>query len=149
MACDDRYLYTSPWFFLFLMTILLFITFVIVIENNGQFKNGNDIPSWLWMMFIFIILFLFVSFILYYYHIKNFKCPDIVTPITQIQPIMHYPVYTPVHYQEPYLHESPCSLSYNQSNLVEQEIITNAESTTYKYTDTDISIPLSALNPFV
>lgn len=138
MACDDRYLYTSPWFYLFLLALILFIVFIIVIENHDEFKTGG-IPTWVWMIFIFILLFLFVSFILYYYHIKNYQCPVVEQQIQQVQlqPLIPH-----------YVHEDePCSIP--TSNLVEERIYQHEDMTVYQYTDADVAIPFSALNPYV
>lgn len=146
MACDDRYLYTSPWFYLFIFTIILFIMFIIIIENDGGFKSGTGIPTWIWMMFLFIILFLFVSFVLYYYHIKNIPCDVVsVNPIMPITPIQA-PVYQQINIPV-YAEVTPCSVP--TINLVEEEVIYEEDTTIYRYTDADVVIPFSALNPFV
>ncbi len=139
MACDDNYLYTSPWFYLFLLTLILFLIFIILIENDDNLKNGMGTPMWIWLMFIFLIIVLFGSFILYYYHVKNYECLPVVKPL-------YYetvPFALPMH-----LSEEPCSIPVYEEHYVKEEIYYDNDITTYQFTDADVNIPFNALNPF-
>lgn len=179
MTCDDDYLYTSPWFYLFLLTIILFIIFIIVVENTGNFQTQNTttsttnttvptttfIPIWVWVIFILMMIFLFMSFILYYYHLKNYICPINAMDIIPANggslipaPTYHIynqlpaipPVYNPCPLTDQCHQEcKPCSLP----DIPVKEVTCAANIngnvlTIHQYTDADVSIPLSALNPF-
>ncbi len=122
MNCPDNYLYTSPWFFLFLFTIVLLIVFIIAVEWHGF---NSVAPIWIVVIFVFLILFLFISFILYYYHTKNYQCDVVYTLPQQIIPIQEIQV--PIQYEE-------CSVPLP----IENKIIYNCNT----------SIPLSDLSPF-
>ncbi len=148
MACD----YLNAWFYLFLFTVILFIIFIMVTENNQSFKDGTGMPSWVWFLFVLMIIFLFISFILYYY----VKQCNIVQPVpVQPAPAQPLPVqainiqYPQYQYEVIEHHEypqyEPCAIPID---LVEQEIIYEEDETIYKYTSLD-NIPFSALNPFV
>ena len=62
--------YIQPWAWFLFVCLVLFVTFIIVIETGNHLNTNDPMPEWLFIMFMFIILFLFISFIMYYW-LKN------------------------------------------------------------------------------
>src|SRR5436853_3903749 len=63
---NTDYLY-QLYFWFFVISIILFLVFVIVVEVNNDFIKQGTIPGWVWLIFALFLIFLFVAVILYYF----------------------------------------------------------------------------------
>jgi hypothetical protein len=74
----------QPWAWFLIISIILFITFIILIEfNHLNTTQPNQLPEWVIILFILILVFLFLSFIMYFWY--NRCALTLVVPVvTQV-----------------------------------------------------------------
>ena len=60
------------WFWLLLISILLFIITLIIVEVNGQYIN-TAVPWWLWLMFALALIIFALSLILYIVDVLSYR----------------------------------------------------------------------------
>ena len=90
------------WFWLLILSIVGFIIYVVVYEQQKNNFDGNTMPSWAWLMVIMSIFFLIVSFVLYRLDIAAYNkrktlaiaCGDI--PAEPPKPILQCPKKEPI-----------------------------------------------------
>ena len=77
-ACYTPF-YLQPWVWFLIISIILFITFIILIEFNFM-NTMNPLPEWVIILFIFILVFLFISFVMYFWYNR---CLPVTTPVVE------------------------------------------------------------------
>ena len=90
------------WFWLLILSIVGFIIYVVVYEQQKNNFDGNTMPSWAWLMVIMSIFFLIVSFVLYRLDIAAYNkrkalaiaCGDI--PAEPPKPVLQCPKKEPI-----------------------------------------------------
>jgi hypothetical protein len=127
MSCDNYY--SRPYFWLLMLTIILFLIFIVVIETNQSFTNFGIMSTSSWVLLIIIII-IFITCLIWYYYDSLKPCP-VTYVVSNVQQLTNTPM------QEVYEHreEKHCSLE----EVYDEPKISFIE---------DEYLPLSALNPF-
>ena len=73
----------TSWFWLLVISIVLFVTFIILIETNQDAIDNNTIANWVWLVLLMTLAFAITAFLVYYFTTPNLNACNLPCRITQ------------------------------------------------------------------
>jgi hypothetical protein len=101
---------TSFYFWAVVISIILFIVFIVVVEMNTDFVNQGIIPGWSWIIFAFALIFLVLAVLMYWWYqspVVIVDEPVLATTVIEEVPVSRMSRPLPVMAEVPVVEEVP------------------------------------------